>query len=258
MEMATHSINTQIKDLHTGLKLFTQCISQKLPHLLDSDVLHNHTSEFNNGEWYNWNGYLTAGYDRIITSFLKTLLNIQHSENLPTYANLIAHLNINKGGLGILHASTRAIPDFIINMMTSHRCATQGFQLNKEVPPTLINNSLRDLFNVSLNNSSQYLNKYHQLLPHIATIACPPSCIPTDRLQLFQSHISPHSARGRIKQHSGSIILGQIYTTMNIQAPDHTHLLPSILSPHMSYPSTGMNRSNPRHQLPNWVFNIAI
>jgi hypothetical protein len=72
MEMATHSINTQIPDLHTRLKLFTQCISQKLPHLLDSDVLHNHSSEFNNNEWYNWNGHLTAGYDKIISNFLKT------------------------------------------------------------------------------------------------------------------------------------------------------------------------------------------
>jgi hypothetical protein len=45
---------------------------------------------------------------------------------------------------------------------------------------------------------------------------------------------------------------------MNIEAPEHTHLLPSILSAHMSYPLTGMNRINPLHHLPNWIFNIAI
>ena len=243
--MATHSINTQIPDLHTRLKLFTQCISQKLPHLLDSDVLHNHSSEFNNNEWYNWNGHLTAGYDKIISNFLKTLLNFRDTDNLSTFASLIAHLNINKGGLGLLHASTRAVPDFVLNMMTSNRCANDGFIINKEVPPKMVNDSIRNLFSTTINHNSQYLHKYHQLLPHIATIACPPSCNPTDRLQLFQSHISSHSARGRIKQFSGSVILGQIYTMMNIEAPEHTHLLPSILSPHMSYPLTGMNRSNP-------------
>ena len=258
MEMVTHSINTQVPDLHTRLKLFTQCISQKLPHLLDSDVLHNHTNDFNNNEWYNWNGHLTAGYDKIVTQFLTTLLNINDPDTLPFYATLICHLNINKGGLGILHASTRAIPDFVLNMMSSHRGALTGFQINKDVPNTMVNKSIRNLFNLSTNNNSQYLKQYHLLLPQISSIACPPSWEPSNRLHLFQSHISTHSARGQIKQVSSSIITGQIYTMMNIEAPDHTHLLPNILSPQMSYPLNGMNQSNPLHQLPNWIFNIAI
>ena len=45
---------------------------------------------------------------------------------------------------------------------------------------------------------------------------------------------------------------------MNIEAPEHIHLLPSILAPQTSYPLTGMNRSNPLHRLPDWIFNIAI
>jgi hypothetical protein len=53
IEMAAHLITSiQIPDLHTRLKLFTQCISQKLPHLLDSDILHNHTNKFIDDKWY--------------------------------------------------------------------------------------------------------------------------------------------------------------------------------------------------------------
>jgi hypothetical protein len=77
-------------------------------------------------------------------------------------------------------------------------------------------------------------------------------------MAFFQLHTSAHSARSRIKQFNSNILLGQIYSMMNIEAPEHTHLLPSILSPHMSYPLTGMNRSNPLHRLPNWMFSIAI
>jgi hypothetical protein len=82
---------------------------------------------------------------------------MQDDETLPTYATLITHLNINKGGLGILHASTRAIPDFTLNMMTSSRCALQGFTINKDVPRLHINNSLANLFDTDQNTTSQIL-----------------------------------------------------------------------------------------------------
>ena len=258
MERTAHSISTHIPDLHTRLKLFTQCITQKIPHLLDSDVLHNHSNEFLNEEWYNWNGHLTNGYDQIVNNFLRTLLNMQEDEPLPMYASLITHLNINKGGLGILHASTRAIPDFIINMMSSSRCASRGFTINKDVPQVQTNTSLAKLFDLDYNTTSQILTRYYALLPHIANIASPPSCDPTEKSHFFQSQISSHSARSRIKHYSGNIILGQIYSTIATEAPEHTHLLPSILSPHMSYPLAGMNRSNPLHRMPNWMFLIAI
>lgn len=42
------------------------------------------------------------------------------------------------------------------------------------------------------------------------------------------------------------------------EAPEHLHLLPSILSPLTSYPLVGMHRSNRRHHLPNWATKIAI
>jgi len=45
---------------------------------------------------------------------------------------------------------------------------------------------------------------------------------------------------------------------MQTSAPEHLHLLPSLLSPQTSYPLVGMNRSNARHRLPDWAFSIAL
>ncbi len=103
----------------------------------------------------NWNGHLTEGFDRIATTFFKTLLNIPEHETLPTYASLITHLNINVGGLGLIHASTRAVPDFIINMMTSSRCASSGFVINKEVPAINVNELLASQFDPYKNRASE-------------------------------------------------------------------------------------------------------
>ena len=69
-------LTERIPDLHTRLKLFSQCTINKLPHLLDSDVMHNHSPAFDNDLWYNWNGHLTQGIDTIIQSFLTSLLDI--------------------------------------------------------------------------------------------------------------------------------------------------------------------------------------
>lgn len=69
--MMTHIIDTQ-----TRLKLFSQCTSQKLPHLLDSDIMNNFpTHEDSNYEqWYNWAGPLSNGIDNITTTFLHNLI----------------------------------------------------------------------------------------------------------------------------------------------------------------------------------------
>ena len=75
---------------------------------------------------------------------------------------------------------------------------------------------------------------------------------------MFENHTSLHSARSRLKKHFGNIITGQIYTNVGTSAPEHFHLLPSILSPQMSYPLIGMCRSNAQHRLPNWATQIAI
>jgi hypothetical protein len=251
-------LTERIPDLHTRLKLFSQCTINKLPHLLDSDVMHNHSPDFENDLWYNWNGHLTQGIDTIIQSFLKSLLDIQPPNEIPTYSTLITHLNVNQGGLGLLNASTKAIPNFVINMRNCRQRISQGFQLNKDITQIHLHTSIGDLFDTTSNHDSACLSKYKQLLPHISTICNGPKNQADNSTTFFESSISTKSARGRIKSFCGALVTNQIYNTMNADAPEHTHLLPSILSPQTSYPLIGMNRSNPSHRLPNWSFTIAM
>jgi hypothetical protein len=71
---ATHSLTNAIPDLHTWMKFFLQCTIQKLPHLLDSDTMHNLPLEYNNDNWHNWNGPLTSSIDSLSTSSYKQAL----------------------------------------------------------------------------------------------------------------------------------------------------------------------------------------
>ena len=134
----------------------------------------------------------------------------------------------------------------------------EGFRINSDTEPILPHPSISDLFAITTNSSSLVLQRYQTLLPHIAPLSCPPSCPSTETTTMFENYTSLHSARSRLKKHFGNIITGQIYTNVGTSAPEHFHLLPSILSPQMSYPLVGMCRSNAQHRLPNWATQIAI
>jgi hypothetical protein len=45
---ALNNLTKNIADIHTHLKLFTTCTIQKLPHLLNSNIMHNLPQTFNN------------------------------------------------------------------------------------------------------------------------------------------------------------------------------------------------------------------
>jgi hypothetical protein len=96
---------------------------QKLPHLLDSDIMHNFPPEHNTDteHWFNWFGQLPKGIDKLTTTFLKDILQIQKETEIPELTLLISQLNVNRGGLGLFNASLRAVPDFVLNMMISLR-----------------------------------------------------------------------------------------------------------------------------------------
>ena len=57
-----------------------------------------------------------------------------------------------------------------------------------------------------------------------------------DITQYFLTTLSPHSARGCLKKHSTGIVTAELYNHVFEHQQEHFHLLPSILSPHTSYP----------------------
>lgn len=248
-------MNDQISDLQTRLQLFSTCIIQKFPHLLSSEVMHHLPLDFNPHLWPTYTSSLGLGIHTIIDTFLQDLLSI---DTLPDYAKYICHIPVNNGGLGLLFPRHRATTDYVITMTSAIRRATDGFRPNKDVNPTKLHPSITNLFHLATNPNSSCLLRYHLLLPSIAQIACPDRCPPNERLLHFQTKLSPKSMRSYVKKYCANILTALTYETTVTDAPEHSHVLPSILSPHTSYPLISMSRNTPANRLPNWSFRLAL
>ena len=244
-----------ITDPQTRLRLFSQCLIQKLPHLLGCDVLYHQDHTDTNPLWTNWAGPLTTATDSIISRLLADLIRIT---TLPHYSLLIAQLSVSLGGLGLLCPRSRAAPDFLITFTTAIRHATTGINLSRHLEPFKLHPTISDLFSLPHNPDSLILKRYHCLLPHIAQAACPPTTPRTDLADYFLTTLSPHSARGRIKKHSMINIKNELLNHVYESHFEHFHHLPSILSPQSSYPLIAMSRSNPSHRLSPITFYIML
>ncbi len=74
-------------------------------------------------------GQLAQGIRLIARDFLARLA----ARDIPDYTLMIAHIAVGKGGLGLMNPSQRAIPDFMLNMMSATRFITQGYRYNKDL-----------------------------------------------------------------------------------------------------------------------------
>ncbi|KAL7527629.1 LOW QUALITY PROTEIN: hypothetical protein ACHAXR_002051 [Thalassiosira sp. AJA248-18] len=113
---------------------FSQCILNKLPHLLGSEVLYRFTRS-SHDEWNRWSGSgpLAVGIDEMANTFLAKLAQL---ESTPHTSLLIAYISIAQGGLGMMDAMSRAIPDFVLTLAhATRRFAKYG------ASPSMITNS---------------------------------------------------------------------------------------------------------------------
>ena len=142
---------------------------------------------------------------------------------------------------------SRALVDFALNIQTTSRNAIHGINTHPHLPLTKLDITISELFSIDTNPDSTFLKRFHSILPNLASIACPPT-IPQD--QLCQYTIFPHNSITKASTRITS-------STSNDMA-DHTHLLPSILSPTTSYPIAGMSRLQISHRLPPIPFAINM
>ena len=248
-------LHSNVPDLQTRMRLFTQCVITKTPHLLGADIMHNLPLNFEGVHWQEWNGPLTQQIDTLIHDFLATLLG---QESIPQYSMNIGHVGTGRGGLGLLYSSHRAAPDFVLTMAKSMRYAAQGFSFNVDTAPVTVHPTISDLYLRASNPESAILERFEILLPHIAEIAVAPTCPQDERINHFLTKTSTHSARSRIKQHCSTVMVDILYDDVRENYPEHLHHLPSLLSPEMSYPLVAMCRSVPRHRLRNWNFLLSM
>ena len=231
IQQQSDTIHSTIFDPQTRLRLFQSCTVQKIPHLLLTDALHNLDiiTLDTNTPFTRYNGPLTSAINDIISNFLSKLLNL---ESLPEYSRRrISQLDLKNGGLGMYDPQSRALVDLALNIQTTSRNAIRGIITHPHLPPTKLDITIR----------------FHSILPNLASIACPPT-IPQD--QLCQYTIFPHNSITKASTRITS-------STSNDMA-DHTHLLPSILSPTTSYPIAGMSRLQISHQLPPIPFALNM
>ena len=162
----------KVPDLHTALGLFAQCTLHKLPHLLGSEVMYC----FDNVEykqWDEWCGQLAIGIDNMVDYFLS---RITARDSIPFTSRLIAYITIAQGGLGLMDAHTRAIPDFVLTMSQSIRYASHGFAFSANESNYMLPLSLRSLFNFNTNQSSKFLCHFNRLLPDVALAGTHTQC----------------------------------------------------------------------------------
>ena len=248
-------MSTALTDPHTKLRLFSQCLIQKIPHLLGCDVLYHYDTDNPPPSWTDWNGPLTSATNHIIAKFISDLVGVTI---LPHHALLICQLNLNAGGLGIIDPRSRAIPDFMLTFTTSTRHATTGIHLNRHLRNVHLHHTISALYSIDTNPHSLILQRYQHILPNIAAIACPPTIPRTDLSQYFLTTLSPHSARSRLKLHNTATVHAELYNHVFANDPEHFHLLPSILSPATSYPLIAMSRSPLKNRLTPLSFLLCI
>ena len=203
------------------------------------DVLYHYDTVAPPPDWTDWNGPLTSATNHIIAHFISDTIGVPA---LPHHALLIALLSLNAGriGLGILDPPIRAIPDFMLTFTftASTRHATNGIYLIKHLNNVHLHPTIAALYSTTNNPHSLILKRLHHILPNPKHryIILPTNHPPRDLTQYFLTLLSPHSALGRLKKHSTAIVTAELYNHVFEHENEHFHLLPSILTPHTSYP----------------------
>ena len=98
----------------------------------------------------------------MVSSFLSKLTQRQ---SIDTDSLLIAYVTIAQGGLGLMDASTRAIPDLVLTMSQAVRHAEQGFFCKAKEPAYRLPPSLTRLFNPTSNPQSTFLKTFYRRHP---------------------------------------------------------------------------------------------
>ena len=118
----------------------------------------------------DWNGPLTVKVDEQIVSFLEDLTG----REIPQVSLLLSKISVAHGGLGLLNASARAIPDFVLTMAMAMCHTSQGFQINQDLAPCQLHPTVQDLYRCASNPSSLILQRFELLLLPITEVACGP------------------------------------------------------------------------------------
>ena len=241
-----------VPDLQTALRLYSQCTLHKLPHLLGAEVMYTHTQQAPE-RWDKWEGPLVEGIGKMTERFLSRLTQ---RASIPLSSLTIAHMTIAQGGLAMMDAATRAIPDFILTMSQAVRIAEQGVALSKTHSHKLAP-SLCALFRTRTNQGSTFLKRFYTLLPAVALVAAPKQS--PDPLDYLLKNGPFKSARDRLRQAASARRRLELVSLAGEDPdPEFQKDLAEILIASSSYPIIHMSRSDKRNRRPNDLLILSL
>ena len=183
-----------VSNLHTCMRLFSQCTLHKLPHLLASEVLY--TADCAEPSlWYNWTGPLAKGIHKMTGDFLADMAG---RTSILAQSHLIANISYAGGGISMMDPAARAIAVFVLTMAQAIRYAECGVTWGQSdhmhyLPPSICN-----LFRTSTNPYSFILQRFFKHFGAMAPIGVHSKC--KCIFDFYFRHGSLHSARDRFKQ----------------------------------------------------------
>jgi len=229
VKASASALITRVSNLQTRLRLFSQCTIQKAPRLLGAEVTHSLPLDFDAHHWEEWNGPLALSVDGQITSFLGDLTG----REIPQTSLFLSQISLAHGGLGLLNASARAIPDFVLTMTMAMRHASQGFHINQDLALCWLHLTVQDLYRCVSNPNILILQRFELLLLPITEVACGPRCPGNERANPLLTKTSNNSARGRLQGHCSKGLIDALYAHLGDTL--HVHHMSSLLSPYMAY-----------------------
>ena len=268
-----NTILRHVTDRQLALRLFSQCTITKIPHLLPCVATFELNATDAPQPWHQWTSPITNAVHNIEKWFIATLLSCP---TLEDHSIAIAHLPIGLGGLGILHAPSRVVPDLVLRVARAISFCTQGIRLTTTGPPITLPTSIARLFSSWRTSPTSLCITFRQYAPEIAQYATPTNlpgdlasndneppghtppltttAPPDERTDYLINTMTPSRARDNINTAAHSERRQALIDHDDIAIRTAT---PGLLQPHTSAPIIAMSRISRAHRLDNDLFIIA-
>lgn len=249
----TKQILFGIHDPQTQATLFRHCVQSTTDHLLSSDVLLNYQDD-TPPAFMDWHSSFTNQIDNTLALFLQRLA--MQSDPLPAYAQDLATLPAQLGGLGFRSASTAAIPAFVIPIARSIRLAIHGLTA-PQIGPHPVTSHLPPPFRRALLSWEQAPDRLFHLFRTLAPA-------------LLEFHLPPDTDRNVTVMFTSLELSGlqrdlcrkkQRQTIPNLAQSAPAHVvsnLVSLTSPHTSMAMHGMSRQEIALRLRPQLYTLAL
>ena len=139
-----------------------------MTHLFTDDVLAYEVDQLP-AHWNMWESQMTRVFSAMVDEDLAKVTNM---ETTPRHSHLISQMAVARGGLGIQHPRSNAIPTMVLTIKRIIQYATQGIYLGPTVPQHKLPSTITNVYKNWKTSSS----KLFQFFQEISTGHMQPLC----------------------------------------------------------------------------------